>query len=159
MKRTILHLIVIGLTVLFLLALFKESGGAERVWVIHKPAVEIVKEHAADLSTRPLPDIETLLPALTAVDIELSFKGRPQHHYYVFKAELVKPYGKLQGLSKSLEVWGQGKRTVFRSKLDIEYGRRFKFPFRWVNCVIQRIIDRVEAKILFVEEQKIRLTN
>jgi hypothetical protein len=125
-------------------------------FIIDKSAIKIIKElkENADDVNFTIPD--EAIKVLDIADVSIQLYARPKLHYYRFNIDLVKPVNKVFGVTKQLEIWAKPNQTILKSSIDITYGRNFRFPLRWINCIKEKIILDIESKILRFEEQKIR---
>jgi hypothetical protein len=134
----------------------KASGETQNTFTINKPAITIIQELANNVDKPSFTIPPDAVKALELADVKSLLYARPKYHYYTLEIELVKPINKVISLNKRLEIWAEKDRTIFKSSIDIDYGRTFGFPLRWVNCVKEKVISKVEKDILRFEENKIR---
>lgn len=145
------------LIVLVVLILTTSSFAADRIVIIDKPIVDIIKsakDRFDDDSALDF-DLDNLPKEIFKYDTEVSTYFRPKHHYYKFEAKLLEPVNRLNYIEKRLEVFGQGNQTTLKSTIYIDFGRQHKFPFRWIDRVRDSIVSKIEEKLLDIEFQKI----
>lgn len=136
----------------------KASGESTNEFTINKPAIKIIQElktNSDDVNfTIPKDTVKILELVDTEIGINLFLK--PKQHYYVLTIDLLKPANKVIGFHKELQIWAKPNQTIFKSSVNISYGRNFCFPLRWINCIKEKIILDIERKILDFEERKFR---
>lgn len=140
-----------------LILLATPSYAAENVFTIHKPLDEIVVDtHNNFLETAS--QMDRLPRQLFDLDLLVTVKGLPKQRYYKFEIKLLRSYGKLKDLHKTLEMWGRHNRVIVRSRLNIVYGKQNRrFPFRWITRLVNRVVNnRVEPTVLCIEERKLK---
>ena len=134
----------------------KANAETNNVFVINKPAITIVQELSNNIDKPSFTISPEAVKVLELADVKSLLYARPKYHYYVLEIELVKPINKVISINKKLEIWAEKDRTILKSSIDIDYGRTFGFPLRWVNCIKEKVILKVEKDILRFEENKIR---
>lgn len=120
-------------------------SASQSVWVVEKPLIEVarvIKQNLDDPNAQVPADMWRVL---AAVDLEAKLYARPKDHYY--KAEFNAGYRKLR-LNKTLEVWGQGNRTLVKSTVSITRNS----GCRLVTCLVKHIVPRIEERILQFEQ-------
>ena len=123
-------------------------------FIVDKPAIKIIRELRANSDNVNFTIPDEAIRVLDIADVAVTIYARPKLHYYKFSINLVKPVNKVFGVTKQLEIWAKPNQTILKSSIDITYGRIFKFPLRWVNCIKDKVIKDIESKILQFEEQK-----
>jgi hypothetical protein len=132
------------------------SGETTNTFIIDKPALKVIKELKANSENVNFTIPDEAVKVLDIADVSVNFYARPKYHYYKFNIDLEKPVNKVFGFSKKLEIWAKPNQTILKSTVDIDYGRTFRFPLRWVNCIKEKVILDIERQILSFEENKIR---
>jgi hypothetical protein len=134
----------------------KANGETTNTFIINKPAIQIINELRANSDNVNFTIPDEAIKILDIADVSINIYARPKLHYYRFNIDLVRPVNKVFGVTKQLEIWAKPNKTILKSSIDINYGRTFRFPLRWVNCIKEKVILDIESKILKFEEQKIR---
>jgi hypothetical protein len=129
----------------------------EKTWKINKPLSEVVEAARQNLENFEKGDLDlSQFGVITDVDLEMRVTARPKIHYYRFDVNLESPIRRLNGFSKSLEVWGKPGETIVHSTVNIDFGKTHKFPLKIVDCVRDRVLTMIERKLLELEEKEIR---
>lgn len=134
----------------------RANGESTNTFVINKPAIQIVNELANNIDNPRFTIPDDAIKILELADVRAMLYAYPKRHYYTFQLDLLQPINKVVGISKKLEIWAEPNRTILKSTINIDYGRTFGFPLRWVNCVKEKVILKIEKDILRFEENKIR---
>jgi len=134
----------------------KASSETTNTFVVDKPAIQIINELSSNIDNPTFTIPNDAVKILNMADVRIMLYAYPKSHYYTFQIDLLKPINKVFSFSKKLEIWAKSNQTILKSTVDIDYGRTFKFPLRWVNCIKDKVITKVEQEILRFEEKKIR---
>ena len=131
------------------LLLLLSFGQLESVWDEPRPLADIaasIMARGADLPSHLPADIAELA---SAADVTATVTARPSEHYY--RTEIKFQALRLSG-TKTLEVWGLGQQTRFRSRVSLAWGRN--------GPLVRWLLYRVELRVMQFERQKLReLTN
>lgn len=139
--------------IIFIVLLFYNAScnATEKIWIIDKSLFDMAKAVKNKICSDITFDNLDQLEAIKNLDIEINVYGNVRCRYYKFDAQLNEPISKLKYLHHTLEFWGEDNRTIVRGTLEIKYGRQFYFPWRWINLLKDRVINRVEYQILLTE--------
>lgn len=93
--------------------------------------------------------------------IKVDFTAYPKEKYYKLQVKtLSTTIPRLSYMYKSVEIW-QVENNMLRIRAKctlVASWNRLNFPFRWLNCIIGRVVDRIENKIeniILYKEQKL----
>ena len=140
--------------------------GAERTICINRPILDIVGiiyENLAAIDDNNELNLDQLEKVgegakFSDLDLETTSYSRPKLKYYRFDTKLVKPMGKLWCFEQETVVQGFDNATQIKLRVDIGYGKTFKFPLAWLNPIKNKIITGVENKILTIAEHELNKT-
>ncbi len=137
------------------------ASAAERTWTSDKSITEIINSIQDDIVALQNEEYfnridDEYADFLRNTDLEIRTLGRTKDRTYQFDVELLTAKGKLTKFSKSVYVKGSGNKTIIKSKIEIEYGKKHRFPFRWVDKIKDCIISKLENKVLDFEEFKFK---
>jgi hypothetical protein len=77
-------------------------------------------------------------------DTRIYITAYPNRGYYKAEIVLLKPYGRICGLHKTLEVWDNEK--IVKSTVNVDIGIRCRF--------IKRIAERIVEKVILEKEKE-----
>lgn len=120
-------------------------GPVESIWTEPTPLLAIVRE-LKDRIDQPHQQIPgDLVDLLEIGDSTVRLFAKPAQHYYRFEFAFT---GRRFAASKSLEVWGLGAETRFRSRISTSWGPN--------GPLIRWLLHRVELRLMGFERDQIR---
>lgn len=137
------------------------ASAAERTWTSDKSITEIISSLQDDIvalqDEKYFDRIDSqYADFLRDTDLEIRTLGRTKERTYQLDVKLLSSKGKITKFNKSVYVKGSGNQTIIQSKIEIEYGKKHRFPFRWIDKIKDCVIFKLENKVLDFEEFKFK---
>lgn len=79
-------------------------------------------------------------------DTRIQITAYPKQGYYKADIVLLKPYGRICGLHKTLEVWD--RQGIVRSTVNVDIGIRCRLLKRIAERIVERVILQKEKEYL-----------
>lgn len=115
---------------------------------VNKPIKQIINTLLEQPVKGNIPDL------VYDANVKLNIQVLPRQKKYKVTIDLLEQVKMVTGLHKELLVEEKNGVTIFTSTINIEL-RRNKFPLRWLNLIKDRILDKVECRVLSIEEKAI----